>query len=371
MYFLLAAVEILLCAAVIFALAVWADPLPALIISVVLIVCLLYFRPARRLDAKLRTDRRQVLRRFRPSPVPDHITLRPADGLSPAEVFRLMEILRAVPADRLDTADFTATLLDLNRRGLIALTLSDGVDLLQGEGMCAHLRRDLDVSKLRPHERILVSMLKKASGPAVSVRLSAFYDVFTRYPFFSQRKTDAFRRAVDKSLKQRGMLKRVFAGERRFPYLLGRRMWLLTRAGEQSAASWRVYCRNVCTHPFLESYRPNSAEQKKFASEAAQILVDAAACGYCAKAAECLQREYVFDPMEIWHDGQYFSTMTESRTAFSGSKNGEDYFFLPLRDFESAVRTAVQSGTSSGRTGSGTAQPSAKTSSAGQEKTGR
>lgn len=352
MYFLLAAVEILLCAAVIFALAVWADPLPALIISVVLIVCLLYFRPARRLDAKLRADRRQVLRRFRPSPVPDHITLRPADRLSPAEVFRLMEILHAVPADRLDVADFTATLLDLNRRGLIALTMSNGVELMHGEGMCAHPRRDLDVSKLRPHEKLLVSMLKKASGPAASVTLSAFADSFTRYPFFSQRKTDAFRRAVDQSLKQRGMLKRVFAGERRFPYLLGRRMWLLTRTGEQSAAAWRVYCRNICTHPYLESYRPNTAEQKKFAKEAAQLLVDAAACGYCAKAAECLQREYIFDPMEVWHDGQYFCTMTESRTAFSGSKNGEDYFFLPLRDFEAAVRLAVRSGTAdTGSTG--------------------
>ncbi|MCQ2432332.1 MAG: DUF2207 domain-containing protein [Clostridia bacterium] len=344
MFFLFAFCETVIIAGLILLMAVFTPPAFALIVSVAMLLAVYIFRPAGRLDRAVRRDRRRVLRRFRPKPVPDGITMRPQDSLSPAEVFRLMEIVGMVPAERRAVADFTATLLDLNRRGLVALSQTAGEDLLRGDGMRAAPRRDLDPKKLRRHEQILIAMLKHASGPAASVQLSAFYDSFTRFPVLSQRKTDAFRRSVDKLLKRRGMIARANVGERKFPYLLGRRVWVLTQKGEQSAAYWKTYYRNVCNRPFVDSYRPNTADQKRFAVEINRILVDAAACGCAARAAESLQREYIFDPLELWHDGQYFSTMTESRTAFSGTNGGEAYFFLPLRDFEAAVAIAVERG---------------------------
>ena len=78
-------------------------------------------------------------------------------------------------------------------------------------------------------------------------------------------------------------------------------------------------------------------------------LVDAAAAGCCARAAEALMREYLFVPESLWEENHYFSSLTETRIAFAGSASGESYFFLPLRHFETAIRTAVLHGTDEGK----------------------
>ena len=87
---------------------------------------------------------------------------------------------------------------------------------------------------------------------------------------------------------------------------------------------------------------------KPFAADAAQLLVDAAAAGCCAQAAEALMREYLFEPMDLWPETNYFSTLTETRCAFAGTESGEAYFFMPLRRFESAIQTATLYGHGSG-----------------------
>ncbi len=337
MFFLVIVCEVLFIIAVVLLLAIFAPPMPALIISFACLLVVYFLRPAHRLDRHLRRNRRRVIRRYRPPAVPDHITLRPMDHLTPAEVFRLMEIIGVMPIKRLASADFTATLLDLNRRGIVTLSMTDADALLRSDGVRVSIRHGVDRKQLAPHEEILLRMLQNVQNGASSLQLSAFDDVFTRMPLLSRRKTDAFRRAVDRALQEKKMLARVKGGT---PHA-ARRMLLLTRRGEQSAALWRVYFSNICTHPFLDSYRPRSAEQGEFAKETFQLLVDAAAGGCCARAAACIQREYVFDPADLWKEGQYFSFLTGARTAFSSTDGGEDYFFLPLRDFEHAIQTVI------------------------------
>ena len=56
-------------------------------------------------------------------------------------------------------------------------------------------------------------------------------------------------------------------------------------------------------------------------------------------------REYLFEPMELWPQTKYFSSLTETRYAFADSDSGETYFFMPLRRFETAIQTAVLHGT--------------------------
>ncbi len=350
LYLLFLLAEILLLLTVCLPLALFAPPAPALTVIVALLLLAIFLRPAKRLSLSLRARSRHVARRFCPRPVPDHITLCPnAAGkgkpLTPAEVFRLMEIIGVIPRDRLPVADFTATLLDLNRRGLLSLCMSDDDSLLRADGMRIVLRHDLDVKTLSDHEARFVRLLRRAVGSASSVPLSAFADFVSRAPAKAHRDTDAFRRAVDKSLSEKKYImyirEKKHPGDR-FPHSIR----VLSPRGEQAAALWRVYFKNICTHPFLDTYQPRAGEdQRPFAREAAQLLVHAAACGVCSRAAEALMREYLFEPMDLWAETEYFSSLTETRCAFAGTRSGESYFFLPLRKFETAIRCATLYGT--------------------------
>lgn len=350
LYLFFLILEILLIAAVCLPLAIFA-PLPlALVVIVLLLLAVIFLHPARRIVQYRRRCRRVVERRFRPRAVPQGLTLRPAGKLSPAEVFRMMEILKAVPADRLAVADFTATLLDLNRRDLLTLRVTDGDDLLRADGMRIICRRDLDMKKLAVHEQCLLRMIRRASGSSGSIQLSAFSDYVSRAPGRFQRDTDAFRRAVDRALMKKRMLTWMTDRRSPMPRFLRRRVRVVTPRGEQCAALWFAYLRNICAKPFLDSYQPMPGEgQRRFAAEAERLLVDAAAAGCCARAAEALMREYLFTPESLWEESHFFSALTETRIAFAGSASGENYFFLPLRHFETAIRTAVLYGTDEGK----------------------
>ena len=329
LFFLL--LEIVLMLASCLPLAIFA-PLPlALVVIVALLLAVIFLRPAKRIVQYRRRRRRIVERRFRPRTVPQGLTLRPAGKLTPAEVFRMMEILQAVPADRLAVADFTATLLDLNRRGILVLRVTDGDDLLRADGMRIVCRRDTDIKKLAPHEACLIRMIRRASGSSGAIQLSAFADYISRAPGRFQRDADAFRRAVDRALMKKRMITFMTASKSRVPRFLRRRVRVITPRGEQCAALWLAYLRNLCQKPFLDSYQPMPGEgQKRF-------------------AAEALMREYLFVPESLWEENHYFSSLTETRIAFAGSVSGESYFFLPLRHFETAIRTAVLHGTDEGK----------------------
>lgn len=346
LYLFLLLLEILLIAAVCLPLAIFA-PLPvSLIVIVALLLAAIFLRPAKRLVQYWRKCRRTVVRRFRPRAVPQGLTLRPADRLTPAEVFRLMELLQIVPADRLASADFTATLLDLNRRGILSLRITDGDDFLRADGMRITWRRDLNLKALAPHEQCLMRLLRRAAGPALSIHLSAFADHVSRAPGRAQRDTDAFRRAVDRALTKKHLLGKMTDRKSKLPRFLRRPIRVVTPRGEQSAALWHAYLRCICTKPYLDSYHPMSGEpQKQFAADAEQLLVDAAAAGCCARAADALMREYLFTPETLWSEHHFFSALTETRIAFAHNASGEGYFFLPLRHFENAIRTAVLHGT--------------------------
>lgn len=348
LFFLL--LEILLITAVSLPLAIFA-PLPlALIVIVLLLIAAIFLRPAKRISAAHRRRQRIVERRYRPRGAIQGITLRPSDGLTPAEVFRLMDILRVIPSDRRAVADFTATLLDLNRRGILALRATDGDALLRADGMRIVCRRDIDEKALALHEQLLLRLLRRASGPAASIQLSAFADYVSRAPGRCQRDTDAFRRAVDRALTKKHLLGTVPDDRSTAPRFLRRRIRVLTPRGEQSAALWRAYLRSVCTRPYLDSYQPRQSEsQQRFADEAERLLTDAAAAGCCARASEALMREYLFEPETIWPEQKFFSALSETRIAFAGTASGESYFFMPLRRFETAIRTAVLHGTAEGK----------------------
>lgn len=345
LYLLFLLIEIALITAICLPLAIFA-PLPtAFIIIIALLLAAIFIRPAGRLSRYLRTRSRIVERRFRPRTVPQNLTLRPRDNLTPAEVFRLMEILGVIPKNRRSVADFTATLLDLGRRGVLALRLSEGDELMRADGMRVAIRRDIGDVKLARHEARLLKLLRRASGPAASVQFTAFADYVGRAPARAHRDTDAFRRSVDRALLQKRILARIPDSKSSLPRILRRRVCVLTPRGEQSGAMWRAYLRTVCTSPYLDSYQPKPGDaQLAFASEAEQLLIDAAAAGVCARAAEALMREYLFEPEQLWPEYRYFSSLTETRIAFAGTENGEAYFFLPLRHFEDAIRTAVLHG---------------------------
>ena len=119
---------------------------------------------------------------------------------------------------------------------------------------------------------------------------------------------------------------------------------------EQCAAMRMAYLRNICTKPYLDTYQPRRGEdQRPFADDAERLLIDAAAAGCCARAAAALMEEYLFTPEHLWPEYRFFSSLTETRIAFAGSATGEAYFFLPLRNFEAAIRQAVLHGTPEGR----------------------
>ncbi len=350
LYILFLTAEILFLLAVCLPFALFA-PLPlALVVIVLLLLIAVFFRPAKRLSLFFRSRSRHVVRRYRAHPVPDNITLRPSNAakglaLSPAEVFRLMEIIGVIPRDRAPVADFTSTLLDLNRRGLLSLCMSDTDSLLRADGMRIVLRHNLDTKKLPPHEARFIRLLRRAVGSASSIPLSAFADFVSRSTGRAHRDTAAFRRAVDTALQNKKCIG-IIREKKKPTDTFAHRLRVLTPRGEQTAAYWRVYLKNICTHPFLDTYQVHTGEaQKPFAKEAAQLLVDAASCGQCARAAEALMREYLFEPMDLWSETEYFSSLTETRCAFAGTESGESYFFLPLRKFESAIRSAVLYGT--------------------------
>lgn len=350
LYLLFLIPEILLIAAICLPTAIFA-PIPvALTVIAVLLLTAIFLRPAKRLCIHIRKNSRTVERRYRPRAVPQGLTYRPNDRLTPAEVFRLTEILGAVPTDRLAVADFTATLLDLNRRGVLALRVTDSDDITRAEGIRVIVRRDLDIKALAPHEQCLLRLLDRASGPASSIRLSALADFVSRAPGRAQRYTDAFRRAVDHALIRKKMIGFLREGNTSVPHILRRRIRVLTPRGEQCAAMRMAYLRSICTKPFLDTYQPRRGEdQRPFADDAERLLIDAAASGCCARAAAVLMEEYLFTPEHLWPEHRFFSSLTETRIAFAGSATGEAYFFLPLRNFESAIRTAVLHGTPEGR----------------------
>jgi hypothetical protein len=348
LFFLL--LEILLIAGICLPLAIFA-PLPlAFAVIAALLIAVIFLRPAKRMVQYRRHRRRIVERRFRPRAVPQGLTLRPADKLTPAELFRMMELLQAVPSDRLAVADFTATLLDLNRRGILTLRATDGDDLLRADGMRLICRHNPDKKTLAPHEWCLLRMIRRASGSAASIQLSAFADYVNRAPGRFQRDVDAFRRAVDRLLMKKRLIGWMTDRKSRLPRFLRRRIRVVTPRGEQCAALWYAYLCNICSKPYLDSYQPMPGEgQKRFAAEAERLLIDAAAAGCCARAAEALMREYLFVPESLWEEHHYFSSLTETRIAFAGNTSGEGYFFLPLRHFETAIRAAVLYGTDEGK----------------------
>lgn len=338
MYFLFVFLEILLALAVAVPVALFAPPLTALIVIVLLALAVYFFRPARRLSRLHRREQRRVSRQYRPANASDAITLRPPDRLTPAEVSRLMGVLRAIPPERAEIADLTATLLDLNRRGFLDITASKGSDILSEDSLRVICRRSIDEKQLVPHERAFMKLLKSASGSAYSIQLSAFREYAAHAPRRVLSRVDAFRSAVDHQLMRRKLFARIRTADRKFPFLFGRRITVLTQRGEQAAALWRSYLRNICAHPYLESYQPNTEEQRKtFAAEAIRLLTDAASCGVCARASAALLHEYLFEPSEIWAETLFFSSLTEARTAFSGDASGESYYFLPLHDFEAPL----------------------------------
>lgn len=359
LYLLFLLAELILLLAICLPLAFFAPLGVALVLIVVLLAAVIFLHPAKQLSLYYKARRRRVERRFRPRPVPDGITLRPtspnaAANLTPAEVFRLMELTGAVPKDRLPVADFTATLLDLNRRGILSMHMSEGegADFLPSDGIRIVIGQINGKKALAPHEMQFLHLLRRAGGPASSVQLSAFAEFVNRSPSAAHRETDAFRLAVDKSLRQKKCLGYIKEHKKRtkngvVTTSIPRRVCIITRYGEQLAAMWRTYYKNICAHPFIDSYQTKpGAGQKRFADEAEQLLVDAAACGCCARAAEALMREYLFEPMELWPQTKYFSSLTETRYAFADSDSGETYFFMPLRRFETAIQTAVLHGTS-------------------------
>ena len=348
LFFLL--LEILLIAAISMPVAIFAPTPLAFTVIIALLLFAIFFRPAGRIVQYRRRQSRIVERRFPPRPVPQGLTMRPHDGLTPAEVFRMMELLHVVPADRRSTADFTSTLLDLNRRGILSLRITRGDDLLRADGMRIVFRRDLDTKKLAAHEQRLIRLLRRACGPAVSIQLSAFADYANRAPGRCQRAADGFRRAVDRALAQKHLLGTVRDKKPSLLHPLGRRIRVVTPRGEQCAALWLAYLRSICTKPYLDSYQPIPGEaQKPFAAEAERLLIDAAAAGCCARAAEALMREYLFTPESLWEEHHYFSSLSESRIAFAGTPTGESYFFVPLRHFETAIKTAVLHNTEEGK----------------------
>ena len=325
LYLLFLLLEILLILAICLPTAIFA-PLPfAFVVIAALLIAVIFLRPAKRLVQYRRHHCRVV-------------------------ELRMMELMQVVPADRRAVADFTATLLDLNRRGVLSLRVTDGDDLLRADGMRLICRRDLDIKKLAPHEACLLRMIRRASGSSASIQLSAFADYINRAPGRFQRDTDAFRRAVDRALMKKRLIGTMTDRKSRLPRFLRRRIRVVTPRGEQCAALWHAYLRNICTKPFLDSYQPIPGEgQKRFAAEAERLLIDAAAAGCCARAAEALMREYLFTPESLWEENRFFSSLTETRIAFAESASGENYFFLPLRHFESAIRAAVLYGTDEGK----------------------
>lgn len=350
LYLLLLIPEIILIIAISLPTAIFA-PIPvALTVIAALLLAAIFLRPAKRLYLYIRKKSRTVVRRFRARAVPQGLTFRPNDRLTPAEVFRLTEIVGAVPHDRLATADFTATLLDLNRRGVLALRVTESDDITRAEGIRVIVRRDLDTKTLAPHEQQLLRLLNRASGPASSIRLSALADYVTRAPGRAQKYTDAFRRAVDRALIKKRIIGSVRDNKSSLPRILRPRLRVLTPRGEQCAAMRMAYLQSICTKPFLDTYQPRQSEdQQPFADEAERLLIDAAAAGCCARAAAALMEEYLFTPENLWPEHRFFSSLTETRIAFAASPTGEGYFFLPLRSFESAIRTAVLHGTAEER----------------------
>ncbi len=358
LYFLLLLPELVLLAAVCLPLALFAPSAVALIVLVGLLCAVIFLRPAKRLTLYIGSNSDRIERRYKPKPVPDGITLRPGNGtkndLSPAEVYRLISVTDQIPADRLPVADFTATLLDLNRRGVLTLRLTDADDLLRADGMRIILTESKEVlATLSRQEQCFLKLLRRAGGAAGSVQLSAFTDYVSRSTAKAHRDTIAFRRAVDHSLFDKHCIgylrthtKTTKKGKKKTAF--ARRRRVITRRGEQLSLMWATYYRNICKSPFLDSYPAHPGdgpEMKPFAAEAERLLVDAAAVGVCAVAADALMREYLFEPSAIFPETHYFSSLTETRYAFAGAESGEAYFFLPLRKFESAIRQAVLYGT--------------------------
>lgn len=345
MYFWFVFLEFLIAAAAAVPLALFAPPFAALLLIVGMVLLVYLFRPARRLSAAVRRARRQVSRQYRPAKALDTITLRPQDKLTPAELSRLMGVLHAVPEDRAEIADLTATLLDLNRRGFLDISASADETLIGADSIRIVCRRNIDSKQLVRHEQIFLRLINDASGSANSVQLSAFRDYAAHAPRRTLARLDSFRAAVDRRLFRRKLFSRIRTAERKFPFLFGRRITVLTQRGEQASALWHSYIRNICVHPYLDSYAPNTAEmQPGFSAEALRLLTDATACGVCAKAGSAILHEYLFEPSEIWDENKFFSSLSEARTAFSEDAGGENYLFLPLRDFEAPLGELLRYG---------------------------
>jgi hypothetical protein len=151
-----------------------------------------------------------------------------------------------------------------------------------------------------------------------------------RFPYLTKRKLRGVQDAVDRLLVRRGLLRRRI---RPFGIQLS-----MTEKGEMAAALWYAYLSSISSRPYVRSYRPQTDAQGAFAKDIMQMLIDATAGGCAAQTAAALMREYVFEPQAIFDEGNYFATWNETNIAFAGSKTGEDYFFLPLRDFETIAK---------------------------------
>ncbi len=327
MYVLFCIIEVLLLLGTIILLAVFADALFALIFSMALLLFAFFFKPAKRISDRLAKGRLQVQRNLPAyericAKVPKNVTMRPRDGLTPAEIYRLMEIIQAVPENRRLIAPMTAMLLDFNRRGFLVFRDAD-------DGLRVALRANaVAKTKLYAHEARFWRFL---SGQGKTFSLVAFTDAVMRFPWLTKRKLVSVQHAVDKMLLRRGLLCRRY-GKYLVPHLC------MTEKGEMAAALWYAYLSNISSHPYLDSYRPQTEEQGRFAEDVQKMLIDASAGGCAAQTAAALMREYVFEPQAIFAEGSYFAMWNDTRTAFAGSKTGEDYFFLPLREFETIAK---------------------------------
>lgn len=326
MYVLLCIIEALLLLAAIIVLAVFADAFLALSVSMALLLLVFFIKPAKRITDKLAQNKLEVVRlenvfeQIR-AKMTKTVKSRPRDGLTPAEIYRLMEIIGAVPENRRLIAPMTAMLLDFNRRGFLAFRDAD-----EGLRVALHVK-SVSGHKLRAHE---VKFWRFISGQGKTFSLSAFTDAVMRFPYLTKRKLRGVQGAVDRLLVRRGLLRRRI---RPFGIQLS-----MTEKGEMAAALWYAYLSSISSHPYVRSYRPQTDEQGKFAKDIMQMLIDATAGGCAAQTAAALMREYVFEPQAIFDEGNYFAAWNETNIAFAGSKTGEDYFFLPLRDFETIAK---------------------------------
>ena len=123
-YALLAAIETLLIAGVAVLLLLGnLPPVIVVLLTVALVLLVFIFRPARTLLVRRRIRKRRVLHRHKMTR--KHMdVLRTPSPIPPACVARLMEAGTLLTSDKAQTSALVSTLLDLNCRGLLSISMA-------------------------------------------------------------------------------------------------------------------------------------------------------------------------------------------------------------------------------------------------------